>query len=565
MKLHSPAFEQALRRGINRAVRSSPELKRERRLAKRQRRASRLAWLVYLAYLWFAGLAVYAAASKSGHVATGLAVINLLMLGSLHLLAQALWKRLHGSSDNAALVLLPIPRERWFRWQWQKFLRQSLLMLFVLLAGFGALAGLLVFPPWKWAAALLVALVAWAVVLALTAFCTARLIRGPLAAITSGLILVGFATLFGRQLVLPVVLRALDQAAPALNLFLPTGWPVSLFQPLAAGGPGWFLLLLVPVGVVLWTIRDSWQRLYDGFHYQEVILPEFADLAPEAAAGNLPADKPVQLGPTAIEEIIQSRTFLAPPAWPQRGRLELWLWRWFSPRERALAEFVFPNGYAITARWLRIVKVFAVMMAIALVAGLVSPVPQMWTLVIGMVITGFLTLGQMVNHGRAFHLLRFGGVNVPMHAGYGIGFTELSRLLTKCALLQLPLLLVFAPAAGVTAALIAGLPPVTGWVFGLKAGGLLFASRFIFATLAFSAGTNDTSRFRFRSILLLATIVLVALLFAGLGGCGLFLQQQPVAAWLCCLGAVLDAYALVWIYRWFQQHGRFDLMSVVRR
>jgi len=46
---------------------------------------------------------------------------------------------------------------------------------------------------------------------------------------------------------------------------------------------------------------------------------------------------------------------------------------------------------------------------------------------------------------------------------------------------------------------------------------------------------------------------------------GLFLRNDPAVAWGCCLGALLDAYALVWIYRWFLQFGRFDLMSQVRR
>jgi hypothetical protein len=32
-----------------------------------------------------------------------------------------------------------------------------------------------------------------------------------------------------------------------------------------------------------------------------------------------------------------------------------------------------------------------------------------------------------------------------------------------------------------------------------------------------------------------------------------------------CLGAAMDAYAFFWIYQWFYNSGRFDLMSLPRR
>ena len=118
-------------------------------------------------------------------------------------------------------------------------------------------------------------------------------------------------------------------------------------------------------------------------------------------------------------------------------------------------------------------------------------------------------------------------------------------------------------AGGLTACLV-GFDIHFGIIFGLKSGCLLFASRFIFLTLAFSSGTNDTARFRLRAVLLVFLIVILGLAFVGLGGAGLFLPRQSVA-WLLCLGAIFDAFRFFWIYRWFYNSGRFDLMSLPRR
>jgi hypothetical protein len=100
-------------------------------------------------------------------------------------------------------------------------------------------------------------------------------------------------------------------------------------------------------------------------------------------------------------------------------------------------------------------------------------------------------------------------------------------------------------------------------MMGLKFGCLLFASRFIFLTLAFSGGTNDTSKFRFRTLLLLFLIIFLGMTFLGLGGTGLFLPNQ-VFSWLLCASAVFDAFLFFWIYSWFYNSGRFDLMSLPR-
>jgi hypothetical protein len=143
-------------------------------------------------------------------------------------------------------------------------------------------------------------------------------------------------------------------------------------------------------------------------------------------------------------------------------------------------------------------------------------------------------------------------------------FCELSRLLFKCAIIQAPLLLAFTLTAGLAAAALAGFPLFAGIVFGLKCGLLLFASRFISVALTFSAGTNDTSSFKFRALLLIFLMVGFGLGFIGLGGVGLFLPNA-LTAWMFCLGAAMDAYAFFWIYQWFYNSGRFDLMSLPRR
>jgi hypothetical protein len=117
---------------------------------------------------------------------------------------------------------------------------------------------------------------------------------------------------------------------------------------------------------------------------------------------------------------------------------------------------------------------------------------------------------------------------------------------------------------GILIAYLTATPMVFGILVGFKAGLLVFAGRFIITALAFSACTNDSTRFRVRNITLVVVFIVCACLFVSLGGAGLFVPNS-LAAWLSWLAALLDAYVLFRIYGWFYHANCFDLMSFPRR
>jgi hypothetical protein len=362
-------------------------------------------------------------------------------------------------------------------------------------------------------------------------------------------------------------LNLLDRTAPDLNLLLPTGWAVSLFQLLLPEGR-WSALLLVPVAFVIWSLKKSLNRMRNNFRFEEQIFPMVPDLVPGMDAHDLMEASPAaqssqRLGLTAIEEMVDSRLFLMPESWHQRGWYEKWLWNWLDAREKVLSDFVFPKGYAITAPWLKAVRNLVIAVAAAFAIGLASPTGKLWILGTGLLITVLQALGQILDVGVAFRPMFCSGVNIPVYAGFGIGYRELSRLLIKCSVAQLPLFIPFITVCGTLVAMMFDLPWQMGIIIGFKAGILLFATRFIFIMFAFSGGTNDSSKFRVRTLLLFGAITGLGLAFLGLGAAGL-LVPTPVA-WIFPALAVLDAYVLFGIYGWFYHANRFDLMHVPRR
>src|SRR4029077_19292038 len=129
-----------------------------------------------------------------------------------------------------------------FRWEFQKFKRASLLALMDMLAAFGTLAGVLDFSIAAWCGAIVVAILTWLFTLSLAALCAARLPRKkyawvPLAIFPiAGMVFIALRVYRGQ-----VVVAAINVAAPYVNLLLPTGWAVSLFQ-LLLPQPDWVLI-----------------------------------------------------------------------------------------------------------------------------------------------------------------------------------------------------------------------------------------------------------------------------------------------------------------------------------
>ena len=568
MKLHSPSFEKSLRHSVKKAVRSSPELKQEYRRAKKAiRRNIRVNWLFRPILSLVLGFFVTAAINITHHPFTGLAIINLWTLVALSFLVRNLLLLLSRATDLPALNLLPISETTIFRWEMQKFFRKmALLCVFDQVAGFGALAINLHFSFVQWGLAMILAILSWALLLAMTLLCAARLPNLKYQIITSSVFLFGFAFFLAFKAIGPAVLHFIDSVAPTLNMILPTGWVPSLFQLFLPDGAWMVVGLMIPIVLVIWTIKNSLGLLRSRLRFKEHLAPEVSDQIPGGNRGSVePKDgtaQPSRIGITAIEEIVQSRQFLLQEL--SQGWLEKRLSEWLNPREKSVAEFAFPRGFHITKPWIKILRNFLLMVLIGFVFSTVNQTLEIWAFGVGLFITFCQSLAQMWANGAAFRVLLNNGIKIPMYAAYPITFLELSRTLFKSSIIQLPLFIAYTMSCAILITYLTATPIVFGIIIGFKAGLLVFASRFITTALAFSACTNDSTRFRVRNITLVVVFIVCGCLFVFLGGAGLFVPDTLVA-WLLWLAALLDAYALFRIYGWFYHANCFDLMSFPRR
>jgi hypothetical protein len=560
VKLHSPQFEKALRRGVKREIRRSPVLKKEYRKAKKAVRRHYKA-TAFFRVIWsiLVGVFVWIIVTGTGHPASGLAVINLVTFLSLSIFAQHLLATLFRANDLRALALLPIRETAIFHWELQKFfLKYAVFSIFDMAAGYIALATCLQLSFGQVLIAGVCAALSWVMLLALAALCAARLPRLPYARITGIFILIGFCLFVGHKFIGSAVLGLFDAAAPALNLILPTGWAPSLLQVFLPGGNPLDAVLIIPMALVIFSIRNSLELLRSRLKFREHVAPEVHDLIP----GAQPDAKPSRAGITAIEDAIQSRQFLEQPQ--PAGWLEKNLWQWLTPREKSLMEFAFPGGLVITKPWIKILRNFVLMVLIGFAASFWDYNLQFWIYGLGLFITLLQCLAQIWSNGAAFRVMLNSGIIIPMYAVYPVTFRDLSGTLFKLSIIQLPLFLVYAMASVVLVGHFAGLNFLAGIALGFKIGLLIFATRFIITVLAFSARTNDTAKFRIRTIALIFIFLVLGILFLALSSGGVFVLN-PGLSWFLSLAAVFDAYALFKIYGWFFNANRFDLMSVPRR
>ena len=572
MKLHSPKFEKTLRREVKRTVRSSPALKKDYRQAQKAvRKHLKIGWLFWVILSFVVGCIVWAVVAVTGHPATGLAAINLLILFLAVSYARRLPMMLFHATDLPVLSLLPLPEPEVFRWELQKFFRKiAVFSLLALLAGYGGLGVYLKLSIAQWIATIALAILSWGTLLALGALLASRLPSLPYPVITGSFYMFGFGLLMTWKELGSAVLHFFDRLAPELNLLLPTGWCPSLFQLLSPNREWMVALLIFPVALIIWTLKGSLELLRSRLTYKEHILPEIPDqipgLDPNAPTPNNGSAQPApfHLGTAAIEEIVQTRQFFLHEPWEKRGWVEKMLWQWLNPREKTLAEFAFPKGFSITKSWKVLLRNFAVAILVGFVAGLANLTLEFWIIGIGLVVTCLHALALIWGNGSAFRAMLSSGVRMHMYAAYPITFREFSRMLFKVSAIQLPLFIAYAVVCAALISYLTGTPYGWGINVGVKLGLLIFTARFITTTLAFSSCTNDSTQFRLRTIALVLLFIGSAGLFLALGAGSLFVPH-PFVAWLLCLAAAVDAYALFRMYGWFHSTNRFDLMNFAQR
>jgi hypothetical protein len=572
VKLYSPKFERALRRGFKRAIRRSPELKQEYKRAGRNRGTQAPPWVILVLIISVPVFLVYPVANLTHNALSGLALMNLLAAFAALFSASALWSRLHAARDLAPLFLLPVDDSSLFRWKIQQALKTQALFLPMLIGCLTGIGVTLHFSFAKYMAIIPIGLLTWLTQLAVVVLCAARMPRRLLGLLILGGMLTPVALIFSWKLVGLRVVMVFERGAPSLNVILPTSWPLSLFQFLLPA-PHWIMLaLLLPMGILLCTLPSSMRLLRREFGYKEVSLPFLADLVPDVVPDNLPGNAsspspleggPRHLGETAIADIILSRQFLAPPLWPSRGPMERWFWRWLDKREKALADLVFPAGVAVSAFWRSVFRMVAVVAAAGLLTGLVNKQAEYWVVGIGLAIATLLVLATLLGTGQAFRPVTSSGVSIPMFAAYGVGFKELSDLLLKFSLVQLPPLLAFTMAGSCMGFYLAhgSLAVAIGVAFKLAF--VMLASRFIVNACRFSGCTSDNSGFRLRAVAIFfgAAFLILAFMIGGITG----LVFWSWLGWGLCGLAALAAFALHRFYRWFYYRNYFDLMSLPRR
>jgi hypothetical protein len=574
VRLHSAAFEEAIKRSVKLAVRNDHELQKEFSRSNksiRPRRGPLEARLVVSLVL--AGL-VWAAIHVTHHVDSALMIINLWILTTVPFLAQSLLRLPFHSRDILALRMLPVAESTIFRWELDKFLKGALVSFVDLMVGFGTLGLVFHLTGIRLIGMLTLIPLTWFFMLALAGFGASRFPRLPYVVISGNLRALWFIALAANAFIGATLLTFIDHVAPAFNLLAPTGWPLSLFHLLLPDGQWLFVLMILPIGLVLWTCKDSIRILRGRFSYREHVLTQAPELVPgQDSAETLIAkssSNPTRrsIGVTAIEEGILSGQFLSRDEWNQ-GWLEKRLWRWFNEREKTLAEFAFPKGLVITKAWKRIVCHFLITLLLTFAASLVNSVLELSTFGIGLFIVFAQATGQILVTGSAFRVVLNSGVRVPLYAAYPITFRNLSRTLFKCSLIQLPFFAFLVAVTLIFSTLFSGLTVGVGILIAVNASIIFLGARYFLLVFAFSAGTNKP--FGFWNLAQLAFFVAFGLLFLILGvfalvfsimgsGSGLLLELQPIL-WMCCLLALLVGYAFFRIYGWFYHANRFDLMS----
>jgi hypothetical protein len=140
--------------------------------------------------------------------------------------------------------------------------------------------------------------------------------------------------------------QLLETHGDALAACLPTGWLLLPAHARLVGGSPWLYAPLVPALMLLGSLPSAWTWFRDRYRFREgVLLDQFGELPAEADEALVEAvseaqTQPSGRGETAVVDDLLSGNFLEPRLPCPEEWIEAQVWRWWTPRQRLVAEYL---------------------------------------------------------------------------------------------------------------------------------------------------------------------------------------------------------------------------------
>jgi hypothetical protein len=172
-------------------------------------------------------------------------------------------------------------------------------------------------------------------------------------------------------------------------------------------------------------------------------------------------------------------------------------------------------------------------------------------------------LAQSCPVGAAFRRLRNFGVHISLLALYPIGFHELTGLLLKCTVFQLPMVAMIVTGVFIVFEGSHEAPLLPAILLGLRATMVFIALRLALLVFNFGSISNDTSCSWGRTLSSLLVCVLEICVIVGLAMGALCAPEDQ--AWIASVALIATQYGFLRFYGWLWNRGTIDLMTLAVR
>jgi hypothetical protein len=560
MKLHSPRLEKRIKRLVSDELHRSPALKKLVRKPKRT--TSQRVAVRFLVSLLLTGLLM--GVRQHGGLSAQLFVMTLWASISVCWLVIFTGNILYRPPDFHAVFNLPLTDSDIFQWEWQKAVKNAAFYIFDYVLGYAIIATYEQFGWQGWLGLMALSVLQWALVFGTSVLLMVHIPKFPFGAVAGFSLLVVFAFWIGHTVVSPFVFSLVEKASALPYWIVPTGWTVFIIKQFISHQWALGSAMLVPVILLGLAFRRARKRLRSAYVFSEIEhpapeqmqVPMYVD---EDAAEYHLSEKPI--GVTQIEDNIRVGLFVKSFSWEKRPLLHRALGHLLSAREKVLAEIFLPKNQNWQAIWKKCALVVLGLAIAFQFSRLFNP--SLFRL--GFAGVGFFTVLALVPIGNplamAFTPYFVGGTNIPLYAGFPIGYQEISRLIMKITVVRwlaaIPLMLVL----GLLSSGVYQISYSRGGVFTAKLLWLILAAQPFLIVCRFSATSNDTQARGIRSKILTLGMILVGITFLVASAIMLFSRSAPLNISMGLLAPGIS-FAFHQFYKWLFNRSRFDLMQI---